>query len=78
MDYRINKNINKNTRRDIIWFNPSFCKLSNINIGKYFRGLIDKLFKDDSPYRIMINKNIIKISYSCTNNIYIYIYIYNI
>ena len=36
MDNKINKNINKNRRRNIIWFNPSFCKLCNINIGKYF------------------------------------------
>ena len=26
----------KNRKRKIIWFNPSFCKLANINIGKYF------------------------------------------
>ena len=26
----------KNRKRKIIWFNPPFCKLVNINIGKYF------------------------------------------
>ena len=27
---------NKNRKIKIIWFNPSFCKLANINVGKYF------------------------------------------
>ena len=48
MNNRINKNINKNRRRNIIRFNPRFCKLSNI--GKYFLDLINKHFKDDNPY----------------------------
>ena len=56
-------------RRNITWFNPPFCKLSNINIGKYFLGLISKHFKDDNPLRKMINQNNVKISYSCTDNI---------
>ena len=33
----INKeNRRKNRKRKIIWFNPPFCRLTNINIGKYF------------------------------------------
>ena len=41
-----NKEISrKNRKRKIIWFNPPlFCKLVNINIGKYFLKLIDKHF----------------------------------
>ena len=26
----------KNRKRKIIWFNPPFCRLASINIGKYF------------------------------------------
>ena len=63
----INKNIDKNRHRNIIWFKPPFCKLSNI--GKYFLGLINKHFKDDNPLGKIINTNNIKISDSCTNNI---------
>ena len=70
MDDKINKNINKNRRRNIIWFNPPFCKLKNISIGKYFLGLINKHWKDNNPFRKIINKNNVKISYSCTNNIF--------
>ena len=69
MDNRINKHINKNRRRNIMWFNPPFCKLSNINIGKYYLGLINKHFKDDNLRRKIINKNNVKTSYSCSNNI---------
>ena len=29
-------NCRKNRKRGIIWFNPTFCKLVNINLGKYF------------------------------------------
>ena len=33
----INKeNRRKNRKRKIIWFNPPLCRLTNINIGKYF------------------------------------------
>ena len=54
MDDEISKNFNKNTHRNIIWFNTPFCKLSNINIGKYFLNLINKHFKDDNPLRKII------------------------
>ena len=67
MDNKKRKNINKN--RNIIWFNPPFCKFSNINIGKYFQGLISKHFKYDNPLRKISDRNNVKISYSCTNNI---------
>ena len=69
MDNKISKNINKNRHRNIIWFNPPFCKLSNINIEKYFLSLINKHFKADKPLRKIIDKNNVKISNSCTDNI---------
>ena len=31
----------KNRNRKVIWFNLPFCKLTNINIGKYFLNLLD-------------------------------------
>ena len=68
MDNKISKTINKNRHRNIIWFNPPFCKLSNVNIGKNFLGLISKHFRDNA-FRKIMNKNNVKISYSSTNNI---------
>ena len=56
--------------RRVIWFNPKFCKLPNINIGKYFRNLLDKHFNRDNPLRKNFIRNTVKISYSCTNNMH--------
>ena len=48
---------NKNRKRKIIWFNPTFCKLANIDVGKYFLRLIDKHFKQDNIlHKIFIEK----------------------
>ena len=75
MDNKISKNFDRHW--NIIWFNPSFWKLSNINIGKYFLGLINKHFKDDNLLRKIINQNNVKISYSWTKNISKIIYLHN-
>ena len=53
----------------MIWFNPPFCTLSTINIGKYFLNLIDNHFNRDYTLSKIFNRNTIKISYSYTNNI---------
>ena len=37
--------ITKTNIEKIIWFNPLFCKHTNINIGKYFLNLINKHFQ---------------------------------
>ena len=60
----------KNKNRRVICFNLLFCKLTNINIGKYFLNLLDKHFKRDNPLRKIFNRNTVKISYSSTNNIH--------
>ena len=31
----------KKIKRKIIWFNHPFCKLANIDVGKYFLRLLD-------------------------------------
>ena len=59
----------KNRNRKVVWFNPLFCKLTNINIGKYFLHLLDKHFNRDNPLNRILNRNTVKISYSCTKNI---------
>ena len=60
---------NLNRHKKIIWFNPPFCKLANINIGKYFLNLIDKHFQKNNILSKIFNRNTLKISYSCTNNL---------
>ena len=48
---------------------PPFCKLANIDVGKYFLRLIDKHFKQDNILHKIFNRKTLKISYSCTKNI---------
>ena len=39
----------KNRNRKVVWFNPPFCKLTNINIGRYPLHLLVKHFNRDNP-----------------------------
>ena len=64
-----NKYDHKNRKRKIIWFNPTFCKLASINVGKYFFKLIDKHFKHDNILHKIFNRKMLKINYSCMKNI---------
>ena len=41
-DIRNNNDYNKNRHRKIILFNHPFCKLLNINMGKYILNSVDK------------------------------------
>ena len=41
----------KYRNRRVIWFNPLFCKLTNINISKYFLILLDRHFRRDNQLR---------------------------
>ena len=59
-------NCRKNRKRKIIWFNPSFCKLVNINTGKYLFKLMDKHFTQYNILHKIFNRKTLKISYSCT------------
>ena len=62
----IKVNCHKNRKGKIIWFNSPFCKLVNINIGKYFFKLIDKHFNQYNILHKIFNRKTLKISYSCT------------
>ena len=65
-----NKDRNKkNRKRRIIWFNPPYNKAVKTNIGKRFLELIDKHFPPQHRLRKIINRNCVKISYSCTKNV---------
>ena len=60
----------KNRKRsNILWYNPPFSKNVSTNIGHRFLNLIDKHFHKDHKLRKIFNRNTIKISYSCMNNI---------
>ena len=73
-NYEINyteegKNKKRNRKRKIIWFNPPYCKSVKTNIGKKFLKIINKYFGENNKFKKYLNKNNIKLSYSCMTNI---------
>ena len=58
----------RNRKRKILWFNPPYNSSVKSNIGKDFLKLIDKSFPPGHPLRKIVNKNTVKVSYSCTPN----------
>ena len=67
-DNNNNNNKSRTRKRKIIWFNPPFNKAVTTNIGKEFLKLIDKHFHPSHTFHQIFNRNTIKISYSCTQN----------
>lgn len=55
--------------RQITWFNPPFNAAVTTDIGKQFLKLLDKHFHKNHPLGKLLNRNTVKISYSCTKNI---------
>ena len=58
----------RSRKRNIIWFNPPFSKNVKTNVGKIFLGLIKKHFPKDHRYHKIFNKNTVKVSYNCMDN----------
>ena len=56
-------------KRKIIWFNPPFSKNVSTKIGKSFLSLLDLHFPKKHIYSSIFNRNKIKVSYSCMQNI---------
>ena len=58
--------------RDILWYNPPWNDQVSTNIGKKFLELIDKHFgpASGSPLTYHLNRQKVKISYSCMPNLY--------
>ena len=59
----------KTRKRKIIWFNPPHCRSVKTNVGKIFLKLIKKHFLKDNSLNKIFNKNTVKVSYSCMDNI---------
>ena len=63
------KSISKKKKQKIIWFNPQFSQTVKSNITKLFFRLLHQIFpKSNSLYK-NFNRNAIKVSYICMNNI---------
>ena len=55
-------------KRKIIWYNPPFSKNVQTNIARSFINLVKKHFPPTHKYRKIFNKNNLKVSYSCMEN----------
>ena len=59
----------KNRSRNITWFNPPYSNNVKTNVGKKFLALVDRCFPPSNKLHKLINRNTVKVSYSCVNNI---------
>ena len=55
-------------KRNILYYHPPFCSSVKTNIGKEFLKLVNKHFGKNNKYHKILNRNNIKISYSCMGN----------
>ena len=68
-DPRHNEPKKKIRRRNITWFNPPFSKNVATNVGNKFFTLLSSCFPPNNKLHKIINKNTVKLSYSCMNNV---------
>ena len=54
--------------RNITWFNPPFSDNVTTNIGKKFFNLLNNCFPPEHKLHPLLNKNTVKLSYSCMAN----------
>lgn len=59
---------NRNRKRNISWFNPPHNATVKTNVGAEFLKLVDRCFPHSNPLSKIINRNTVKVSYSCTRN----------
>ena len=60
---------NRQRRRNIIWFNPLFSQTVKTNIARLFLRLLDKHFPRLHILCNIFNRNTVKVSYSCMENL---------
>ena len=59
----------RNRQRNVIWFNPPFSKNVKTNIAHSFLHLVDTHFPARHKLHKIFNRNTVKLSYSCMNNV---------
>ena len=59
----------RNRQRNVIWFNPPFSKSVRTNVGRSFLYLLDKHFPPSHKLHKIFNRNSVKVSYCCMDNI---------
>ena len=66
---KVNSGKSRNRQRHITWFNPPYSTNVTTNIGKKFLELLDHCFPKAHKLHKVINRNTVKISYSCMPNV---------
>ena len=56
-------------KRNIIWFNPPFSRNVTTNVAKRFLNLLDIHFPKSNKLHQIFNRNTVKVSYCCTENL---------
>ena len=72
LEYQDESNSKKRKRtrkRNIIWYNPPWNASVETDIGKKFFELLERHFPERHRYRKIINRNSVKLSYACTENL---------
>ena len=59
----------RNWPQNITWFNPPFNKNVSTNVAKTFLKLTNNHFPTASNLHKIFNRNTVKVSYSCTENV---------
>ena len=67
-DNNTDKDKKHKRKRKITWFNPPYSKHVKTNIGRKFLALIDQHFPKEHQLHTIFNRNTLKISYSCMDN----------
>ena len=68
LQYEETTQVRRNRKRNILWFNPPFSANVKTDVGRKFMNLIQKHFPAHHRYRSLFNKNNVKVSYSCVEN----------
>ena len=55
---------NKERKRNIIWYNPPYCRSIDTDVGRRFLTIIDHCFPKSSKLSKILNRNSVKLSYS--------------
>ena len=59
----------KKKKRNILWYNPPFNMTVTTKIGRKFLSLLDTHFPKKHKLHKLLNRQTVKLSYSCTKNI---------
>ena len=68
-DESVDKRRRRTRKRNIIWYNPPWNTSVETDIGKKFFELLERHFPERHRYRKIINRNSVKLSYACTENL---------